>query len=162
MMKKEFSFSYQVYGTLDALEQEWQGLAQAASAALDLAWAPYSHFKVGAAVLLEDGRCLQGANQENASFPAGLCAERVALATAATQAPGQRLKAIAICYGAAEAAENADRILSPCGICRQSLKELSDRQQQPIQVLMIAPSGKCLQVADVDHLLPFGFNADFL
>lgn len=160
-MKQEFSFAYEVYDSTEALGAEWQQLAEAAAEARGLAWAPYSGFKVGAALLLEDGRCLPGANQENASFPAGLCAERVALATAATQAPGLHLKAIAICY-AATAAITTDQILSPCGICRQSLKELQDRQQQAIRVLMIAPTGKCLLVADIDHLLPFGFNADFL
>src|SRR5690606_31147469 len=120
-MKQQFAFNYETFPPISCLNTPLGELAKAAKAAIELAHAPYSNFKVGAALWMADGELLTGANQENASFPAGLCAERVVLATASSQASGQAIQAIAICYESIRSGKVSDKILSPYGICRQSL-----------------------------------------
>lgn len=156
MYKKRVGFEYEVYESLAALPESDRVLMEAAVAARDNAYAPYSGFSVGAAVLLENKEVIIGSNQENASFPSGLCAERVAVFQAGARFPGIIIKAIAIC--AASNSITVDRPAAPCGNCRQAIAEYEFRQKEGISIFMMGSEGevyRCLSIAD---LLPFAFG----
>lgn len=159
-----FEFTYDSYPDLNTLEPEVQQLILSArAAARDLAYAPYSQFRVGAAALLENGTIIQGSNQENASFPAGICAERVALNSAAVLYPGSKVLMMAIAYTKAHIEEDmAGEVLSPCGICRQVLNEVAQRQEHPIRLFMSSANGKIIAIDDARQLLPFSFGSHML
>jgi len=155
---QQFGFPYQQ--SLKAqLPAHIQTLISAAEAAADTAYAPYSNFKVGAALVQTDGTILTGSNHENAAFPAGICAER-ALFGSLNMGSGNKVLAIAIAYKT----ENKDRHppLSPCGICRQTILEAQLHQQQPIAVYMSSPDGQVILVEDASYLLPFHFSSEYL
>jgi cytidine deaminase len=132
-------------------------LAEAREAA-GRAYAPYSNFHVGAALRLVDGQVVTGNNQENASFPAGICAERTALHAAMSARPEGVVETIAVVVPGAP----DDRPVSPCGICRQALLEQEHRQGRPLRVLLGTNSGKVLELASARDLLPLSFDATFL
>lgn len=138
---------------------EAQDLISAAEAATDKAYAPYSKFKVGAALLLTDGSIITGANHENAAFPAGICAERAALGVHDMEGPN-KVKAIAIAYKTSH--EQSHPPLAPCGICRQSILEAQLHQGTPIAVYMSSPDGEVIMVEDASYLLPFHFSSQYL
>ncbi|TLV02700.1 cytidine deaminase [Dyadobacter luticola] len=161
-MKCNVSFEYELFGNVQELEGSLQKLLTAAKEAVGLSYAPYSKFHVGAALLLSNGEIVKGSNQENASSPAGICAERVALSASSSVFPQEKIIAIAITYHNESAEEEADNIVSPCGICRQSLLEATDRQQSPIRVLLASPSGKLILLENAAHLLPLAFSASDL
>lgn len=123
--------------------------AQALKAA-DNAWAPYSNFRVGAAVLLEDGTVVLGANQENASYPLSMCAERVAIDYAKTTYPQLSIRAIAI------ASPSTDHAVTPCGACRQVMAEVVRRQNSDFEV--VYGNRNQVQISSVDELLPMSFS----
>jgi cytidine deaminase len=131
-------------------------LLQKAREATGKAYAPYSQFRVGAAIQLVNGHIITGANQENASFPAGLCAERVALSAVTSQFPGVTMRAIAISYQPAQG--KADHPISPCGICRQTLVEYELLQQQPIRIILGGTTGEIIILPAAQLLLPFSFT----
>jgi cytidine deaminase len=137
------------------LPVEEQQLLEKARAAVKTAYAPYSEFRVGAALLLDDGTIVTGSNQENASFPIGLCAERVALASKAANFPKQKIKAIAV------SVENdkADSPASPCGMCRQALLESELKQNSHIKILMKGPAEEVYAVDSMKQMLPLPFTA---
>lgn len=150
-------FSIDCYASLAELHSGDQQLLSAAKEALRSAYVPYSSFRVGAAVLLENGRTICGSNQENASFPAGLCAERVALSAVSSAFPDVSIAAIALSYKSRSGTD--DHPIAPCGICRQTLSEYENRQQQPIRLLMGGQSGMIYVVPTVSALLPLTFTA---
>lgn len=117
-------------------------------------YAPYSQFHVGAACLLKNGKTVMGANQENAAFPSGLCAERTALFAAQANFPDQPVTTLAI------AASNADGMtkmpISPCGACRQAILEVEDRYKKPIRILLYGKK-EILCLNSIKDLLPFCF-----
>jgi len=155
---KQFAFPYQRV-LQSQLTAEAQALLVAAGEAVEKAYAPYSKFKVGAALLLTDGQILRGANHENAAYPAGICAERAVLAN--YDMHGQaKVKAIAIAYKPSNA--SAHPPLAPCGICRQSILETQLNQGSPIAVYMGAPDGEVIMVENSSYLLPFHFSSDYL
>jgi cytidine deaminase len=121
------------------------------------AYAPYSEFFVGAAIMLENGEIVRGSNQENAAYPSGLCAERVAAFAASSIYPGVKMKAIAI------SAKTRHRVLdspvSPCGACRQVLLEYEVKQDEPIRLFLSGESGSIYIVDKVKDLLPLSFTA---
>ena len=131
-----------------------------AQQARENAYAPYSHFKVGAAILLSSGEITIGSNQENAAYPSGLCAERVAIFHTGALYPNQEIKAIAI------TASSPSQVLSepvgPCGACRQSMAEYEQKQDAPIAVYFMGETGKIVGVSKVLDLLPLGFDAKCL
>ena len=138
------------------LEPQWRQLVASAKEATLGAYAPYSQFYVGAAVLLEGGEVVCGSNQENAAFGAGTCAERTALFYAHAHYPGRAVQAIAI---AARKGEEGftEAPVSPCGICRQVLLETQQRSAGPIRVLLYGR--RCVQeIEGVEALLPLGFE----
>lgn len=153
MKEKTLNIQYEV-AQLSELSQQEQELVQQAKAATDNSYANYSHFHVGAACLLADGRIVIGANQENAAFPSGLCAERSAIFAAQSNYPEQPITTLAI------AARNEHGFLkspiSPCGACRQVILEIEDRYKQPVRILLYGEdSTYCFR--SVKDLLPFSF-----
>jgi len=120
------------------------------------AYAPYSHFRVGAAVLLKNGMVVKGNNQENAAYPSGLCAERVALFYANANYPDSSVKAIAIVVVDPDS-NVIEQNISPCGSCRQALAESEMRFKSPIKILL-ASKKSVLIFNSVEDLLPFSFN----
>lgn len=134
-------------------------LARAEEAAKN-AYAPYSQFYVGAALRLENGAIVLGTNQENVAYPSGLCAERVAIFSASTNHPNERIDTMAITV-------NTDKSLivdplSPCGNCRQVIMEYQHKQRSPIRLILAGQSEKVWIFEDAAALLPFGFEADYL
>ena len=125
MQEKKFEFSYKVYADVTELPEEEAELLREAREVTEQAYAPYSHFQVGAIAKLTNGEMVAGTNQENASFPVGLCAERVLLATVSSIFPKVPVKTIAISYK--NDGHKSDHPISPCGICRQSLQEFENR-----------------------------------
>ncbi len=147
-------------GNEESLNEEDFRLVNAAKAACDLSYAPYSGFNVGSALLLDDGQIVKGANQENAAYPSGLCAERVALFSSSVTLPGLRIIKIATL-----AKRNNDPgylSATPCGSCRQVLLEYETKQKHPIEVLMLIQNDKWIKSLKASALLPFSFNASNL
>ncbi len=128
--------------------------------AIIAAYAPYSNYKVGAAVLLENGKIVMGSNQENASLPVGLCAERVALSAASSGYPLIPVTAIAI------SAKGKGAIVSepvaPCGICRQTLLEYEHRFQRDIEIILQGEEGRIYRIPSAKALLPLYFGTSNL
>lgn len=139
-------------------EEKYQRLHQEAVAATAKAYAPYSRFQVGAAVLLGNGEVVSGANQENAAYPSGLCAERVALFYAGAKYPDVPVQAIAI------AAVSQGKIVegvSPCGGCRQVMLETETRAGAPVKIFLCG-SEKMRLIDSAASLLPIGFDGSDL
>lgn len=160
MQQKEFRLTYEEYGSAQELPPADAGLLNAAKKATGDAYAPYSHFRVGAAARLTNGEIITGSNQENASFPAGICAERTLLSVAASRFPGVAIETLAISY----VNENgpSDRPISPCGICRQSLQEFEQRTGRPIRLVLGGLAGKIFVIPQSGSLLPLAFTSDEL
>jgi cytidine deaminase len=135
-------------------------LIQKALDALELSYSPYSKFKVGCAILLDNGEIVKGANFENASYPLCLCAERVALASVVSIYPHAIIKAIAVTAHS----ENKliDQPITPCGACRQVIKEVEIRQKNDIEVLCFGMKGKISIWPNSQSLLPDAFDGSFL
>lgn len=156
----ESHFSYQVYDSLQDLSEEDATLLREARKATVLSYAPYSRFRVAAFARLTNGHTVRGFNSENASFPAGLCAERVLLSAAETLYPGVPISTVAISYHNENGADNQP--ITPCGICRQSLLEYSQRFEQPIRLLLGGMTGKVYVIPSASALLPLAFTQDNL
>lgn len=133
-------------------------LVNAAQKATAGSWSPYSGFKVGAALLLDDGTIVTGSNQENAAYPSGLCAERTAIFAAGHAYPGKAVTALAI------AARNEKGFtaqpITPCGACRQVLAETEQRGGKPIRYILYGTEGTMIIDGGTDVILPFCFGAD--
>lgn len=145
------------FGTFDELSADDQHLIQTAIAATENSYSPYSHFQVGAALRLANGKEVMGANQENAAFPSGLCAERSAIFAAQSNYPDQPVTALAI------AARNEHGLMHdpivPCGACRQVILEIEDRYKQPIRILLYGTGGVYV-INTVKELLPLHFVSE--
>jgi cytidine deaminase len=158
MDQQKYSFEYEVYDSINDLTKEDAVLLQQAQDATRIAYAPYSHFFVGAMAKLSNGQTIAGSNQENASYPVGLCAERVLLSAASAVHPGVPIETIAISYDGTNV--KSDRPISPCGICRQTLVEYETRLQHPIRLILGGMKGKIFVIPKASMLLPFGFSGD--
>ena len=156
MTNKEIKIAYQEFQSLDELEAKDKELAQAAVEATELAYAPYSKFNVGAAVLFEDGVIIKGSNQENAAYPSGLCAERTALFYASASRPDKAMTAIAI--AAAQNGALCETPATPCGACRQVMAQYQTKGGRPMEVILIG-SSKIWKFAKVNDLLPLIFDS---
>ncbi|MFN0032308.1 MAG: cytidine deaminase [Flavobacteriales bacterium] len=139
-----------------SLPLDEQQLLEDATAAMGKAYAPYSRFKVGAALLMENGMTITGNNQENMAYPSGLCAERVAFFAAGSQYPGMAIHKVAITAGSENFA--SDHPIAPCGACRQAMLEFEVNQQSPITVIMRGRTGKVYRVHGIRTLLPLFFH----
>lgn len=160
MEKRRQEFEYILYHSYKELSSEYQKLMSSAISARKDAYAPYSKFQVGAAVLLENGKTIIGSNQENASYPAGVCAERVAILHAGAKYPGVKIKAIVI--SATSENHQVDKPVSSCGICRQSMAEYEQKQKTPITIFMMGEIGPVIRCDSVLDLIPFAFDSSFL
>lgn len=151
-LKQEISIRKYLYEELSDSDKQ---LIEAAKEATKRSYAPYSHFNVGAAVLLEDGTIVSGANQENAAYPSGLCAERTALFHTGSQYPDKAVTTIAI---AASNPESFTELpVTPCGACRQVLLETEMRYKRPIRVLMYG-AAFTYEILGTKDLLPLSFT----
>lgn len=156
-MQKNYSFSYSEFTHYSELEPAFIQLVEAAKQATEKAYAPYSHFHVGAAVLTSDDQIITGSNQENASFSLTICAERTALgAFSAITNNDTEIKAMAITYNAQDVA--LDKILAPCGACRQHILEYQSRQSNNFPIIFTAINGGTIIVDHIEALLPFAFT----
>lgn len=156
MKQEKFTFSYEVYQDGSELSEKDAWLLNEARQVTDQAYAPYSRFQVGAAAVLANGEVVTGSNQENASFPVGLCAERVLLSAATSLYPGVPIDTIAVSYFNNNG--ESSKPISPCGICRQSLQEYETRMLQPIRLILSGMEGKVYVISEASHLLPLGFS----
>jgi len=160
-LKKELhQFSYLVYDSAEELAPADAALLKRAKEVTAQAYAPYSRFRVGAAAKLDNGQVITGTNQENASFPAGICAERVLMSAAASLYPGVPIDTLAISYHNDNGP--SDNPISPCGICRQSLQEFEQRTGKPIRLLLGGEKGPVYVISQSTLLLPFAFTANEL
>jgi len=148
------------YDHFGELSKDEQNLVEAAQKVATAAYAPYSGFFVGAALLLEDGTVVSGSNQENVAFPSGICAERTAMFWAGANYPGKAIVKMAI-Y-----AQSNDFLVEtpvyPCGSCRQVMSEYERIGKHPIRILMVAATGKTHAVNGLINILPVAFDADNL
>ncbi|MBC7850529.1 MAG: cytidine deaminase [Chitinophagaceae bacterium] len=156
MKKKEHSFSFAEYDSIDDLSTEDADLLLQARQISSSAYAPYSQFMVGAAALLENGETVKGTNQENASYPVGICAERTLLAAAGTIFPGMPIEAMAISYS--NKSNSGDYPILPCGMCRQALMEFEDRTQKPVRLILGGHTGHIFIINRASDLLPLAFT----
>lgn len=145
---------------ISELPSEIQNVMNKAIEARDNAYAPYSKFQVGAAVLLHDGTIVKGSNQENAAYPSGLCAERTAVFAVGANYPKHSIKAI--CISASSMLKETTEPIPPCGACRQSLLEYENKQEDKIPVYFMGKSGDIMQSPSIKNLLPFIFKEDSL
>ena len=150
----------EVFESISELPTEIQDLMTKAHEAREKAYAPYSHFKVGAALQLETGEIITGNNQENAAFPSGLCAERVAIFHAGATYPGTKIVAMAIT--ARSLNHKVETPTPPCGACRQSIAEYEVNQETPIQIYFMGEEGKVVRSASMKDLLPLVFDSSYL
>ncbi len=158
--QKKISFDISIYDSMEELAPEDKLLMLEAIAARKNAYAPYSNFRVGAAVKMENGETVIGSNQENASYPSGLCAERVAIFHAGAKFPGVAVKTIAIT--ATSDTYQVSVPAAPCGNCRQAIFEYEFKQKQPIRILLMGEKGNVIVCRAIEDLLPLGFNSTFL
>ena len=160
MKENQFTFTYQVLDSEAELPPDDYALLQKACEAAAIAYAPYSGFLVGAAALLANGQTVTGSNQENASYPAGLCAERSLLASAAQQFPEIAVFTMAITYQNTKG--KSDKPVTPCGFCRQVMTEFEVRVKQPIRVILCGNEGSVYIIPQSSFLLPLSFGFDNL
>lgn len=155
---RKIALHYLQHPSWAAMTKEDRELLDLAVRAAKNAYAPYSKFKVGAALRMEEGEVVPGSNQENASFPAGICAERTALHAAMTVMPNGVVESVAIVVPQVK----GSRPVTPCGICRQALVEQERRQKSPIRLLMGIVRGPVLETFSAETLLPLSFDSSYL
>lgn len=156
MKEIHITTTFEVFQSVADLSENIQALMQQAIEIRKKAYAPYSHFRVGAAILLDNGKIVLGSNQENAAYPSGLCAERVAIYQAGAIYPDVKMLTIAI-----TAASDSNPTLSPippCGSCRQSIAEYEFKQDTPIEIYFMGESGGVYKSNSINNLLPLSFN----
>ncbi len=160
MKELEIKSILQVYDSFDELPGEIQNLMSESITIRDKAYAPYSEFLVGAALLLENGEVVLGNNQENACYPSGLCAERTAIYYAGANFPD-----VAIVKMALSARSLKYQLLTPtppCGACRQSIAEYEVKQDKPIEIYFMGETGKVVKSSSLANLLPLVFDNSYL
>ena len=156
MTEKQINIRFHEYSSMEELSKEDKELALAAIEAMRGSYAPYSHFNVGAAVRLSNGIIVKGANQENAAFPSGLCAERTAMFSAGATYPDKAMVSIAIAGGVMGRLAKAPA--TPCGGCRQVMAQYQLKGGQDMSVLMVG-NGQIWKFDRVDDILPLIFDS---
>jgi len=156
MTQQEIRISFTEYSSVQELCAEDRELAAEAVKAMQGSYAPYSHFNVGAAVRMEGGQIVRGANQENAAFPSGLCAERTAMFAAGARYPDKAMKSIAIAGGVY--GRLTDNPATPCGACRQVMAQYQTKSASPLSILMIGAK-RIWKFDRVDDILPLVFDS---
>jgi len=151
---------FSVFDSIQELPADVQNLMEQAVAVRKNAYAPYSKFRVGAALLLDNGKIILGSNQENAAYPSGLCAERVAIFHSGALYPEAKILKMAI--SAASDTNKTTAPIPPCGSCRQSIAEYEIKQETPIEIYFMGEIGLIYKSASLKNLLPFMFDKKFL
>ena len=149
-----------IFQDINELSDVDKNLMQAAIKASRNAYAPYSGFSVGAALLMEDDTIIIGNNQENAAYPSGMCAERVAIWKAGSSYPNKKVKKIAIT--AVSSNKQLDKPVGPCGACRQTLLEYEVNQKEDMEILFMGEIGNVVKANSIASLLPFSFDSSYL
>lgn len=149
-----------LYDSLDELPSDVAMLMEKAIEARKQAYAPYSEFYVGTALLLDNTKIITGNNQENASYPAGLCAERTAIFYASSQYPNATILKMAITAGSKN--NQTTTPVPPCGSCRQAISEYEIKQQTPIEIYFMGETGKIAKSGSLANLLPLVFDKSML
>jgi cytidine deaminase len=160
MEKISITTDFDVYNSVEELTNEIQDLMSQAVAIRKTAYAPYSNFKVGTAILLDNGEVILGSNQENAAYPSGLCAERVAIFHAGAIFPNAKILKMAISAASENTTTSAP--IPPCGSCRQSIAEYEIRQNCPIEIYFMGEIGFIYKSDSLRNLLPLLFDKKFL
>ncbi|HEY9221530.1 MAG TPA: cytidine deaminase [Lutibacter sp.] len=160
MKKIELKTQITIFDSIDELNATVKGLMNKAIEAKQNAYAPYSKFKVGAALLLEDGTIITGNNQENAAYPSGICAERVAIWKVSSDFPDKKILKLAI--SASSSSQILKEPVAPCGACRQTLSEYEIKQKDKIEVYFMGEEGEIIKTESVLDLLPIAFDKTFL
>ncbi len=160
MKKIKLTSELLIHDSIEALSPDDKHLMQQAIEARKKAYAPYSKFSVGAAVLLANQKIVLGNNQENAAYPSGLCAERVAIFNANANHPGIPMLQIAI--SASSTLNEVKHPVAPCGACRQSISEYEISQEQAIRILFMGETGAIYETGSIEDLLPLSFDRTLL
>ena len=160
MNKVTITTNFDVFETIQELPTDIQNLMHEAVAIRKTAYAPYSHFKVGTAILLDNGEIIVGSNQENAAYPSGLCAERVAVFYAGAKYPETKILKMAISAASDNTTTSAP--IPPCGACRQSIAEYEIKQNTPIEIYFMGEIGSIYKSDSLKNLLPLLFDKKFL
>lgn len=160
MKEIRITSSFTIYDNINELSQDVQDLMNQAIEIRKKAYAPYSQFRVGAALLLDNGKIILGSNQENAAYPSGLCAERTAIFYAGSAYPEAKILKMAIT--AASDTNQTQAPIPPCGSCRQSIAEYEIKQDTPIEIYFMGEIGEVYKSASLKNLLPFMFDKKFL
>ncbi len=155
MERKELKIEYTQFENINELPQTDKKLLQAAIDATAGSYSPYSNFSVGAALLMDNGEIISAANQENAAYPSGMCAERSALFYAHSKYPEDAVLALAVV--ACHNGEITPQLTYPCGACRQVLSETQSRSGKPVKII-VGSASKILVFDSVSVLLPFAFD----
>ena len=159
-MEKELKISYSTISNRNSLEDIDKKLFNAALQAREKAYAPYSQFNVGCALLLENGEIIQGNNQENAAFPSGLCAERTAIFWTSANFPNVKIKKMFVIGSPSDGISKI--AIPPCGSCRQSILEYESKQGENIEIYFSSVEGEIIKLNSIRDLLPFSFDASYL
>ena len=160
MATSTVTFDFEVFDSIDQLSAEDKTLLESARMVTQKAYAPYSEFLVGAVAKLVNGEVVKGTNQENASYPVGMCAERALLAATAMLDTNIAIQTMAIAYHNLNG--ESDKPVSPCGMCRQSLHEYEERTKHPMRLVLSGMSGKVYIIERAGLLLPLSFGSDNL
>jgi len=160
MKKIKIETEFDVYDTISELAIPVQNLIKKAAEAREKAYAPYSQFLVGAALELENGEIILGNNQENASYPSGLCAERTAIYYAGAEFPNQKILRMAIVAGSTK--NPTIKPIPPCGACRQALSEYEVKQNTEMELYFMGTSGQIAVSKSVENILPWVFDKTVL
>lgn len=160
MKKQDISTQITIIDSKEELSEKVLFLFNEAEKARENAYAPYSNFRVGAAVLLDNGNIITGNNQENAAYPSGLCAERVAVYFAGSQFPNTKILQIAVT--ARSEKQLLNKPIAPCGSCRQAIAEYEIKQNQPIEIYFMGETGQIFKTESIKALLPMLFDSSSL
>lgn len=159
-MQKELTINFEEIEGYNQLNDTEKLLFDKAKEIRDLAYAPYSNFTVGCAILLENGEIITGSNQENAAYPSGLCAERTAIFYTGANFPGVKITKLFVIGAPREALQSVP--IPPCGACRQSILEYEAKQLDVIEVYFSSIDGVIFKTKSIRDLLPFSFDSSYL
>lgn len=159
-MQKEYTTSFETIESYNHLDEVEKKLFDTAQKFRETAYAPYSNFTVGCAILLENGEIISGSNQENAAYPSGLCAERTTIFWIGANFPTLKIKKLFVIGAPKEALTSVP--IPPCGACRQSILEYEAKQLAPIEIYFASLDGEIFKTKSIRDLLPFSFDASYL
>lgn len=159
-MQKEHTINFESIASYDQLDETEKLLFNKAMEIRNIAYAPYSNFTVGCAILLENGEIITGSNQENAAYPSGLCAERTTIFWTAANYPDVKIKKLFVIGAPREAVSSVP--IPPCGACRQSILEYEAKQKEVIEIYFASLDGEIYKTKSIRDLLPFSFDSSYL